>query len=105
MTATARGGEGTDQDETVWLVATAAALLALGCLLVAAGAVSSAVFGAGLAWPHRAELATIVGRTLADLGRPAAARPPALRSRPPGPVPYLGRPSPLGLKPDLSRHH
>jgi hypothetical protein len=88
MTGAGSPGAATDQGETVWLVAVGGALVGLGCLLVTAGAISSAVFGGGLALPHSAEFGTIIRRTLADPGRPAAAWPPSLTSRLPGPLPY-----------------
>ena len=86
MTGAGSPSAAPDQGETLWLVVAAAAAVGLGCLLVTAGAISSAVFGGGLALPHSAEFGTIIRRTLADPGRPAAAWPPALSSRIPGPV-------------------
>src|SRR5579859_2606392 len=81
MTSSVSPGAATAQRETVWLVAVGGALVGLGCLLVTAGAISSVVFGGGLAWPHSAQFGTIIRRTLSDPGRPAAAWPPSLSSR------------------------
>src|SRR5437879_3022965 len=73
VTGTIGGDASSDPGETVWLVDGGAALVALGCLLVAAGAISSAIFGGRLAWPHSAEVGTIIRGTLADPAGPAAA--------------------------------
>jgi type IV secretory pathway TraG/TraD family ATPase VirD4 len=88
VTGTINPAAGADNTEAVWLAGAGAAILGLGCLLVAAGAVSAAVSGGGWVWPHTAEWGTIIHRTLADPTRPAAAWPVALSRRLPGPVAY-----------------
>lgn len=88
MTGTIAGGGNAEHPETVWLVAGGAAILGLGCLLVAAGAISSTIFGGGLVLPHSAQFGTIIRGTVGDPSRPPAAWPAPLSSRLPGPVPY-----------------
>jgi type IV secretory pathway TraG/TraD family ATPase VirD4 len=88
VTGTIAGGTNTEHPETVWVVAAGGAALALGCLFIAAGAISAAIFGNGLALPHSAQFGTIIRGTLTDPSHPAAAWPAPLNTRLPGPIPY-----------------
>jgi hypothetical protein len=80
-----------DSGEALWVVAPGVILLVGGCLVVAAGALSAVLFGGGLVVPHTRDVGTIIHRTLANPSRPAAAWPPALAARMPGPQAYWAR--------------
>ncbi|WP_392423674.1 type IV secretory system conjugative DNA transfer family protein [Barrientosiimonas humi] len=73
----------------VALLAGAAVLSALVGAVLAGGALAGWLFGGGWAWPSGQVIDTL-GRLVREAPRPAAAYPPEVAGRVPGPVPFWG---------------